>query len=234
MNARKSLVSLAIVGLAAVPLAACSSGSDSGSESTSSTAASSSASSAAPTTTEMPKPAAEVPALTGRDTSVKLDQGFSDALTSLGLTPGTIGTATLADGSVTFPITSGNVTYYTPDSGVNPYVQGDIKHDGSGLSLTAGDTVVELNNFDIDPGTSVLRGDVYANGMLAAPKALLFNLDGSTLQPLSTNPDGTAVLQGTRVLMSQDAATLLNQTFKTDAVKEGLVVGVATITVNTQ
>ena len=233
MNARKSLVSLAILGLAAVPLAACSSGSDSGSSSSSSTTAASS-SSAAPTTTEAPKPAAQIPALTGRDTSVLLDKGFTDALTSLMLTPGTVGTATLADGSITFPITSGNVTYYTPDSGVNPYVQGDIKHDGSGLSLTAGDTVVELKNFDVDPGTSVLYGDVYANGAIAAPHALLFNLDGSTLKPLSTNPDGTAVLQGTRVLMSQDAATLLNTTFKTDAVKAGLVVGVATITVNTK
>jgi hypothetical protein len=34
--------------------------------------------------------------------------------------------------------------------------------------------------------------------------------------------------------MSADAAGLLNKTFNTDAVKAGLVVGIATITINTK
>lgn len=75
---------------------------------------------------------------------------------------------------------------------------------------------------------------MFVNGTIAASHALLFDLDGSTLKPLMSNPDGTAVLQGTRVLMSETAAGLLNSTFKTDAVKAGLVIGVATITVNTK
>ncbi|MFC8529270.1 hypothetical protein [Nocardia sp. NPDC057227] len=133
---------------------------------------------------------------------------------------------------MSFPITGGNVKYYPPGS-VNPYVQGEIQHTGSGLSLAAGPTVVELTNFDIDPGTSVLYGDVSVNGAPAATDALLFDLDGSTLQPLQTGADNTAVLQGTRVLVSADAAALLNSTFKTDAVKAGLLVGIATITLNT-
>jgi hypothetical protein len=41
------------------------------------------------------------------------------------------------------------------------------------------------------------------------------------------------VLQGTTVKLKQEAADLLNQTFGTDALKAGLVIGVATITVNT-
>jgi hypothetical protein len=177
------------------------------------------------------KPVASISSLTGKSTSVKLDSGFVAALTTLKLTPGVLGTAALADGSVSFPITGGNVTVYKKGQ-VNPYVQGDIQHQGSGLSLSSGSTVVKLENFDINPGNSKLYGDVTVNGATAATHAYLFNLDGSTLQPLQTG-DGTATLTGTRVLISPDAAKVLNDTFKTDAVKEGLLVGIATIVVNT-
>ncbi|MET3949134.1 hypothetical protein ABIB49_003860, partial [Arthrobacter sp. UYCu512] len=44
----------------------------------------------------------------------------------------------------------------------------------------------------------------------------------------------TAVLEGTRVLISDTAAGLLNKTFKTDAVKADMLVGIAKITVNTK
>lgn len=183
--------------------------------------------------TDSSKPVAQIPALSGQSTAVALDAGFLSALTSLKLTPGTIGTATLTDGSLSFPITGGNVTYYTPYSRM-PYVTGDIEHKGSGLSLTAGSTKVELTNFDIDPGTSKLYGDVMVNGTSAATHAYLFNLDGSTLKPLQSGADGTAILEGTRVLISPDAATVLDKVFATDAVKAGLLVGVAKITVNTK
>ena len=183
--------------------------------------------------TDTSKPVAQIPALSGQSTAVALDAGFLAALTSLKLTPGTIGTATLASGSLSFPITGGNVTYYTPYTRM-PYVTGDIEHKGSGLSLTAGSTKVELTNFDIDPGTSKLYGDVTVNGASAATHAYLFNLDGSTLKPLQTGADGTAILEGTRVLISPDAATVLDKVFATDAVKAGLLVGIAKITVNTK
>ncbi len=89
------------------------------------------------------KPVATIAALSGKATSVKLDSGFTGALTTLGLTPGTLGSATLTDGSLNFPITGGNVTVYTKGK-VDPYVQGDIKHNGSGFSLKAGATTVQL------------------------------------------------------------------------------------------
>ncbi len=179
------------------------------------------------------KPVATIASLSGKSTSVLLDAGFAKALTSLGLTPGTLGTASLANGSVSFPITSGHVTVYKKGK-VNPYVQGDIKHDGSGLSLKAGATTVQLQNFDINPGkNSTLFGDVSVNGTVAAKHAALFTLDGSTLKPMTTSGN-TATLTGTRVLISSTAAGLLNKTFKTSAVKAGLLVGVATIVVNTK
>jgi hypothetical protein len=179
------------------------------------------------------KPLASIPSLTGQTTAVKLDSGFLADLTALKLTPGVIGTAKLDAGSLIFPITGGNVTYYKPGGKVEPFVQGTIDHNGSGLSLTAGKTVVSLTNFTIDPGKSLLYGDVAANGTSVVKQTVLFDLDGTTLKPLQTS-GSTAILQGTTVHVSPGAAALLDSTFKTQAVKGGLLVGVATITVNTK
>ena len=186
--------------------------------------------SSAPTVAADPKPVASIPALDGVDTAVTLDQGFVDALGTLGLTPGVTGTATLVDGALHFPITGGNVDYYDPAEDYRPYVQGEIDHDGSGITLTGGDIVVGLSDFKIDPGTSRLTGTVTANGEEVGTDVYIFNLDGSTLKPLETDADGNAVLEGTTVYVSPDAAALLNKTFGTDAVTDQLVVGIAKIT----
>ncbi|MGA9873980.1 MAG: hypothetical protein WBQ44_22940, partial [Rhodococcus sp. (in: high G+C Gram-positive bacteria)] len=196
ISIRKVMAATAIGALTLVPLAACSSDDSS---STSDTTSSAMESSAMETTEAMPEPAAEVADLSnGVDTAVALDPGFTGALTTLGLTPGTIGSATLADGSIRFPITGGNVKYWEPGT-VDPYVQGEVDHEGSGLSLTAGETVVELTDFVIDPGTSLLTGTVSVNGEVAAEDAVIFDLDGRTLNPLATGPNDTAILQGTQV-----------------------------------
>ena len=179
------------------------------------------------------KPVAQIDQLTGQNTSVALDKGFVDALTSLKVTPAPVGTAKITkEGSAVFPITGGNVTYYKPGS-ISPYVQGKINHEGSGLSLTAGGTKVDLEDFVVDPGTSTLTGKVSVNGKEAAASAPLFFLDGRTLKPLEAKDNGTAVLTGTTVKLKKEAADLLNKTFKIDALKKNLVIGVATITVNT-
>lgn len=184
------------------------------------------------TSAEDVKPVAQIDNLTGVDTAVTLDAGFVDALTKLEVTPGPVGDAKISgDGVASFPITGGNVIYYDPASPVRPYVQGVIDHEGSGLSLTAGKTEVELTDFVIDPGTSELTGTVSVNGKEAATDAVLFDLDGSTLEPLKTNPDGTATLEGTTVKLSADAASLLNDTFGINDLEGGLVVGVSAITV---
>jgi hypothetical protein len=180
------------------------------------------------------EPVAEIPTLDGEQTAVTLDPSFIEGLGTLMLTPGVVGDATFdaSAGQIAFPITGGNVTYFDPTSGVTPYVQGEILHDGSGLSLTGGGTTVELTDFVVDPANSVLTGTVTANGEVAAESAELFFLDGSTLNPLQVNEaDGTAVLEGTTVSLTQDAADLLNTTFGTDALTEFFLVGVAEITV---
>jgi hypothetical protein len=177
----------------------------------------------------IPAPAAAVPAVLGGNTAVALDSNFLAALKSLGLTPSVAGKATLTDGSIHFPITGGSVVYWNPKDNYRPYVQGILEHDGSGLTLTAGSTAVTLSNFTVNPGNSKLYGDVTVNGKVAATQAYLFSLHGGTLKPLQLQGDD-AILTGTTVHVSSDAAALLDSTFKTTAVKAGLLVGVATIT----
>ena len=215
---RKTIAAIALVATTGLSAAACGSDDEAGSN-------------AATAARPAPKPVAAVDSLTGNDTQVTLDQGFVDALTALKLTPGTVGTARLAEGALTFPVTGGNVSVFKPGPVPN-YVVGQIQHEGSGLSLAAGGTKVELTNLNVDPGVSRVYGDVTVNGKTAVTSAYLFKLDGRTLKPLSTG-SGTATLEGTKVEISPVAAPLLNQTFKTDAVKPGLLVGIAKITVNT-
>ena len=224
LSAKKLLVA-GVALSAALGLGACSSNDATASDSSSSSS----------TQIARPEPIATLPAIpAGGSTAVALDAGFVAALGTLGLTPGTLGDATLADGSVSFPITGGTVTVFDKSSGYRPYVQGTLLHQNSGLSLTAGGTTVELTNFTVDPGTPArLFGDVAVNGQQAAASAPLFDLNGSTLNPISMDADGNAVLQGTTVELSPEAADLLNSTFGTDALEGGLVIGIATITVPT-
>jgi hypothetical protein len=221
----KKLMVAGIALSAALGLGACSSDDATASDSSSSSS----------TQVARPEPVASLPAIpAGGSTAVALDADFVAALGTLGLTPATLGDATLADGSISFPITGGTVTVFDKSSGYRPYVQGTLLHEGSGLSLTAGGTTVELTGFTIDPGTPArLFGDVAVNGQQAVASAPLFDLDGTTLNPISMDAEGNAVLQGTTVKLSPEAAELLNSTFGTDALQGGLVIGIATITVPT-
>lgn len=215
---QKTFAGIALAAIAILPLAACS-GSDSDGASSSSSE------------TKIAKPVARINALSGQDTAIKLDHGFTDALASLKLTPGVVGTAKLEDGSLIFPITGGNVTYFKPGT-AKPYVIGQVQHEGSGLKLDADGTQVQLTNFNVDPGISRVYGDVTVNGKSVVRNAFLFQLRGATLKPLQVEGD-TAILEGTKVFISPVAAGLLNDTFGTDAVTKDLLVGVAKITVNT-
>ena len=194
----------------------------------------SSSSSGSSGSSQSTKPVADIPSLTSKSTAVTLDAGFVDALTQLKLTPSPVGDATISEqGIASFPITGGNVKYFKPGS-VSPYVQGEIDHDGSGLQLKGGGKTVQLTNFVVDPGASVLTGKVTVDGKEAASSAPLFFLDGRTLKPLEAKDNGTAVLEGTTVKFKDESAQLLNKTFGVDALKGGLEVGVAKITVNTK
>jgi hypothetical protein len=226
-TATKSITALLSAGLVVAAMAGCAQSSTGSSDS--SGAGSSSSASASSSATPTP---ALMTSVGGKSTAITLDAGFVAALTSLKLTPGVIGSATLSKaGVLTFPITGGNVTYYDPATKVRPYVQGELDHTGSGLSLTAGGKKVELKDFVIDPGNnSHVSGDVYLNGKSVVKGANLFRLDGSTLNPVTKDGDAY-VLEGTTVYVSDDAAALLNKTFGTTAVTGQLKVGIAKLTV---
>ena len=229
---RKTVAGVAGLVLLAAPLAACGSEGDSDASSSETTSSASAASSETPQRVEA---TATINDLSNGDTtSIALDSGFVEALGTLGLTPGTVGNASLTnDGALVFDISGGWVQLFEPGTVPN-YVVGQIQHEESGLTLTAGKganaTVVTIGNLNVDPGRSIVYGDVAANGDPVGYSLPLFNLNGSTLEPVQQSGD-EVTLTGTEVYVSQAAADLLNQTFGTDALSDQTLVGVATITV---
>ena len=162
-----------------------------------------------------------IPSLSGEGTSVTLDGGTAAALTSLGVSIAPTGTATFdaATSTITFPITAGYAEIHSDLSTKPGWILGSIDHAGSGFSLTAGSTKVELGDFVVDPGNSMLYGTVGGTPMVP----LLF-LDGTNVKVGSEN--GNVVLDGTVAKLTETAAGALNQAFNVDAIKAGTPLGV--------
>lgn len=87
--------------------------------------------------------------------------------------PGLIGSASLDDDAeglvVNFPITGGDLD---PDT-----LGGAVEHVGSGLSLTANGTTVNLTDFTIDTVNSQLTGVVAIDGGASLGRVALFDFD---------------------------------------------------------
>jgi len=160
--------------------------------------------------------------LSGQGTTVDLDAHTLAALTALGVSPAPYGSAHLDGTAITFPITSGYAEIHSDRNFRPGYVVGSIEHDGSGLTLTKGSTVVTAADFVVDPGNSVLYATV--NGKPGVPLA---SLDGTALQ--ISEPNGSVHLDGTVVKLTAAAATALDQAFSTTAIPAGLPLGVAHI-----
>ncbi|MGB3722607.1 MAG: hypothetical protein WA979_07295 [Pacificimonas sp.] len=95
-------------------------------------------------------------------------------LAGLGLTAGLLGDATLVDTdvlTVSFPITGGEL---------DADLAGQILHEGSGVSLTGGDVILNLENFIIDTTASSIFGDV-SFGDTSLEDVALFSFDLSML-----------------------------------------------------
>jgi hypothetical protein len=162
-----------------------------------------------------------IPSLSGEGTSVTLDGGTAAALTSLGVAIAPTGTATFdaATSTITFPITAGYAEIHSDLSFKPGYILGSIDHAGSGFSLTAGSTKVELSDFVVDPGNSVLYGTVGGTPMVP-----LLDLDGTNVKVGTEN--GNVVLDGTVAKLTDTAAGALNKAFNVDAIKAGTPLGV--------
>ncbi|MGX2029983.1 MULTISPECIES: hypothetical protein [Methylocaldum] len=156
-------------------------------------------------------------------TTVRLAPEFVQALNDLGVTPDAISPAQLrmnSDGvRAIFPITTGVVD-------LEP-VRAEIDHSG-GLSLTAGDTRVELSSFIIDltGDRPVLTGLVVANDDLVA-RLPLFDLSLEAAKVDSG--DDVLTVEEVKVTLSEEAASALNQQFGVQAFTKGFPIGQANV-----
>jgi hypothetical protein len=219
-SARPIAASL-VAGALAIGVSACGSSTTGSASGGSGASSSPSAASTAPILT--------VPKLTGVETSVTLDAQLLPTLTSLKVTPAPTGTGTLTKpggaATLNFPITGGNVTIYKKGA-VSPYVQGIVHHQGSGVSLTAGGKTLTVENFDVDPGKSLLTAQVKEMNDASIP---LFFLNGTDLQITPPGADGVAKLDGTKVELTAEAADAINKYFGVSAFKQGILFGIAHI-----
>jgi hypothetical protein len=148
---------------------------------------------------------AETELLAEGATSLALDPAALGAIVGLGITPGVVGTATLAGTTASFPITGGIVAL--------------------DLSLTKGATVVNLTDFDISVGEGAPQLFASLNG--GAQKVAIIDLDLTAIQPTIDGRDVT--LSGITAKLTQGAADALNAAFGTTAFAGGLVLGQATV-----
>jgi hypothetical protein len=158
------------------------------------------------------------------DTQVKLDPVFTNALATLKVTPGVIGYSRLRDGVVSFPIIDGDFDFGT--------AKGEITHVG-GLTLKAGDTLVELRDFLIDTSgaAAIISGKVVVNDNFVA-RIPLFDLKLPALTlPLAAPTSNYAPLNvpGVKVTLNAGAATALNSVLKVTAFAGGIPIGDATV-----
>lgn len=162
-----------------------------------------------------------LPSLSGVGTSVKIDPGTADALKSLGVSLAPSGNATFdaATSTITFPITSGYAEIHSDHSFQPGYILGSIEHQDSGFTLTAGSTKVELSDFVVDPGNSLLYGTVGGT-----PKVPLLSLDGTNVK-VGSDSAGNVVLDGTVAKLTDTAATALDKAFNVTALKAGIPLG---------
>ena len=168
---------------------------------------------------------AEISRLSGTSTSLDLNPETAAALSTLGITPGVTGTATMSGSTVSFPITGGAVVIHADHNYKPGYVDGVVLHQGSGLTLTKGSTTVSMTDFTIDPGDSILYGNV--NGKYPSANVPLLQLDGRHLA--ITTVDGAVHLDGTVANLTPTAASALNEAFGTTAFKAGMSLGTAHI-----
>jgi hypothetical protein len=162
------------------------------------------------------------PTLFAGATQVTLSDGFTSAVSSLGVKVGTISPTITSDGSVLFPVTGGVIDLSN--------AAGNIIHSG-GLTLTAGSTRVRLQSFIIDTtgATPVLTGLVVANGALVG-RIPLFNLQLPSNFSLPLQVNGPILnLSGVGLSLTSQAASALNSVFSVNAFTAGFNVGTANV-----
>ena len=150
--------------------------------------------------------------LKGGATTLTLDQGALDALTSLGIAAAPLSPASADGADLRFPLTTGRVKAKT--------LAGEIRHVG-GLALSRDATRVELRNFVIDTKRAVLTARV------GDARIAILDLDLSKAEVAKKGKRLT--VSGVSATLTQGAAEALNGAFATDAFKQGLLIGTAVV-----
>ena len=146
-------------------------------------------------------------------TTLALSDGAASALQSLGIAAAPLKPARAGEDGLRFPITAGKLNAKT--------YAGQIKHVG-GISLTRGSTRVDLRNFVINvddaPDLTARVGD---------QRVSILDLD---LGAAKISKSGRKLtIAGVKATLTKTAADALNAAFETDAFKEGLEIGTATV-----
>jgi hypothetical protein len=159
--------------------------------------------------------------LTGKSTSVTLDAGTAQALESLGVAVAPVGSASFdaKTATVSFPITGGFAAIHSDLTYKPGYISGTVNHQASGLRFSKGDKSIEVTDFVVDPGNSILTAS--AGGRSGIP---VLDLDGTAVKVGSSGNDVT--LDGTVAKLTTTGADALNATFGVDAFSAGIPLGV--------
>ena len=145
-------------------------------------------------------------------TTLTLDKGAADALASLGIAAAPLAPATADGADLRFPLTTGRVDAKS--------LAGRIRHVG-GLSLTRGETRVELRNFVIDTRRAVLTARA------GDSRIAILDLDLSDVEVAKRGR--RLSVSGVQARLTEGAAAALNGAFATDAFKGGLLIGTAAV-----
>lgn len=141
---------------------------------------------------------------------------IAPTLTSLGITPAPLGSATInANSFFQFPITGGELDG----------LAGTILHEGSGVGLSTASTNVLLQNFIIDTVQQLILADVTLNGMAVASDLGILSFDVSTLADVSDlfDLDNPALA----LFLTDAAADFLESAFSLTAQLNGAQFGLA-------
>ncbi len=153
-------------------------------------------------------------------TTVNISPAFVAALGKLKVTPSPIGNSQSSGYVIDFPIVGGA---FDTSEGTT-----EILHSG-GLRLTAGSTVVDLRDFDIEATskTPTITGLVLVDGKIVG-RVALFNL---SINPSDVQTSGgfLVVIDNVGVTLTAGAASTLDSVFKTSALTGGTNIGTATV-----
>jgi hypothetical protein len=174
----------------------------------------------------------------GGDTKIVFDPQFYSTLDKLGIEINTAGAATLGDDDDSFrlPITGGDI-----DAAQFASLSGELEHYGSGMSFSRGGVTVELDDLVLNTETHQISGDTMVRGM-DTPNApydeepVLFTMDDNYAIGATNDEQvesGNLILDDVRIILTDEAARLMNLAFGTDEMSDHTLVGTATIRVDT-